>query len=80
MTEAEVEVKLYKWEPIPGTHDFRPRCLPCDQPMRWAMEIRREYPDTLNKTSLRNGKHQVFYKGRLVQVHKCRGCGQSVVK
>ena len=72
--------KQYKWRSLPGVRDVVAWCLPCDQRMGWALSIRREYPDTLNRTSLRNGKYQVFYRGRLVQVHKCAGCGQEVVK
>jgi hypothetical protein len=79
MAETETE-KKYRWIPVAGTFKFRAHCTPCDQLMGWAMEIRPEYGETINKTTVLNGKHQVIYKGKPMQVWKCGGCKQTVVK
>lgn len=72
--------KLYRWREVPGSRELRPHCLPCNRRMGWCLEVNHDYPATLNKYTLRNGKHQVYYKGRMVQTWKCGGCGQTVVK
>ena len=80
MTEVAADEKTYRWVGVPGTFDTRAHCIPCDRLMGWAMEIRKEYGETINRTTIRNGAHQVVYLGRPVQVWKCDGCKQTVVK
>lgn len=48
--------------------------------MGWAMKIDRRYPDTTSKHTLRGVAHQVFFRGRMVQVWECKPCEKWVVK
>lgn len=62
----------YKWQKMSGGR-FRARCTSHGL-MSWAMVIDPRYGIQQNKHTERNGAHVVDYRGRPVQVWKCRPC------
>lgn len=71
--------KSYTWVTVTGGQ-VRAKCTPCEQVMGWGLAISKDYPRTINKYTVSHHAHPVVFNGLLVQVWKCKGCGQQVVK
>lgn len=72
--EENNEPGTYKWQKMPGGR-FRARCTtPGHGLMSWAMRMDPRYGITQNKYTERNGAHVVDYRGRPIQMWRCKGC------
>lgn len=76
-----VSPKPYKWITLPGNL-VRPECRSHQVLMKWALKLSKDYPDRINKYTLKYHAHPVIMRGLLLQVYKCpeEGCEVEAVK
>lgn len=74
-------LKPYEWITLPGNL-VRPKCRAHQVVMKWALKLSKDYPDRINKYTLKYHAHPVIMRGLLVQVYRCpeTGCEVEAVK